>query len=81
MDLDLEALGTTLDEVVKSIEDIDAAMTVLSSSKLNERAIIILIQHAVGPSNITQKQVRLVLNELKNFKKIFLKKGKGDGDK
>jgi hypothetical protein len=49
-------------------------MEKLLNGELNERAIIVLLQAGIGTGNISQAQIKLVLNSLPKLKGWYIRK-------
>lgn len=61
------------DEIALEIRRISNSMKALKDSKLNERAIVLLLQDITGLNKI---QVKTMLSALQNLDTFFLKKEK-----
>lgn len=65
--------------LASSIEAIAAGVAKLRAGRLNDKALVLLIQHAapsVGrypPRNITAKEVRAVMEGIESLEKTYLK--------
>jgi len=60
--------------IAKSIIDIAEGFEKLKTSKLKRRAIVLLLQDAIGSSNITKSQIEKVLEYTPKLKDIYLNK-------
>jgi hypothetical protein len=60
--------------IARSIIEISDAFSKLNSSKLNKRAIIILLHDAIGQSKIGKKEIEMVLDHAPKLKQYYLKK-------
>jgi hypothetical protein len=64
--------------IAESILQISEALRQLRKGRLNERALILLIQHAapsVGSGLLTQREVKAVLHGIEHLETEYLKKG------
>ncbi len=59
--------------IAQSIIDISAAFEKIKNSKLKQRAIVLLIQDAIGAGNITKKQIEAVLDNIADLKRLYIK--------
>ncbi len=62
--------------LAQAIIDIAAGMKKLRSGRLNDRALILLIQSAVGsvPSPVSQRDIRAVLDAIQSLEAIYIRK-------
>ena len=57
----------------RAIVDLAAGFKRMKSSRLSEKAIILLVQHSAGTTVVTQAQVKAVLDSAANLDRTFLK--------
>ena len=57
----------------QAIVDISKAMKAMRSGRLGDRAIVLLIQDAVGVNAITKVEIRSVLDAIRDLEKLYLK--------
>lgn len=62
--------------LASSILDVSVGMERILNTKLSKRAIVLLLQDAIGPSRINRNQIEWVLDNLPLLKDIYLKKDK-----
>lgn len=61
-------------EIIEAIQEVSAAAKKLLDSKLNDRAITLLIQQAIpGKTKPTQKTIQMVLEAASNLDVTYLK--------
>lgn len=61
------------DDIAENIKQIAEAGLAIKQSKLNEKALVVLLQEAIGSKYITRDQIRYVLDELPRLKNNYLK--------
>ncbi len=60
--------------LAKSIIQVSDGFEKILDSGLNQKAIVVLLQHGIGTGNITQQQIILVLDNLPRLKSWYIKK-------
>ncbi len=60
--------------IAESILEIAEAFKKINSSRLNKKAIVLLLQDAIGVSKINKREIELVLEYAPKLAEIFLKK-------
>lgn len=65
-----EDLGKTAEELAEAIDRIDAGVSALRASRLNQRVIILLIKDRTG---LPLRDIEFVLNALGHLKSAYLK--------
>lgn len=63
--------------IAQSVKDIAEALRKLRDGRLNDRALVLLIQHAApssGPHSVSGRQVRTVLDAIENLERTYLRK-------
>lgn len=60
--------------LAQSIVQVADGFQKVLNSKLTSRAIVVLLQDAIGASKITKEQIRLVLENLPRLKAWYIKK-------
>jgi hypothetical protein len=58
--------------LAKSIIQVSEASEKLLSSGLNMRGLVVLLQHKIGASNISQYQIQLVLENLPKLRAWYI---------
>jgi len=69
-----EEVAETVEILADSIVKISNGFNKVVASGLNNRALVILLQDAIGASNITRTQILLVLQQLPELKDLYVKK-------
>jgi len=64
----------TVELLASSIVQVASGFEKFLSSKLTERALIVLLQDGIGAANITKSQIKLVLEAMPRLKAWYLKK-------
>jgi len=62
-----------LDILAKSIIEVAEGFNKINNSKLTRKSIILLLQNAIGPTNITQRQISDVLDYGPKLGGLYLK--------
>jgi hypothetical protein len=57
----------------KTIVEVSEAMTRFNNSRLKRRAVVVLLQDAIGPTKITRSQIEDVLDAAQELGKLYLK--------
>lgn len=61
------------DELIDSIKKIADA---IDATNLTDKAVVVLLQEAIGAKYITRDQIRYVLNHIPRLQKLYIKGGK-----
>lgn len=67
-------VGIPLSILASEILHLSQGMKTIEEGKLSKRAIILLLQDAIGTTKITRLQIELVLDYLPRLKEIYLRK-------
>jgi hypothetical protein len=65
-----------LDVLAKSIIDVSEGFERINNSRLNRKAIVLLLQNAIGAGRITQRNIEDVLDYAPRLKNLYTKSAK-----
>jgi hypothetical protein len=65
-------LEINLEELAVSIEKVSRGFQALEHSRLKQKTIVLLLQSAIGSTNITKKQIESVLEYAPRLEELYL---------